>query len=82
MSFAPVKREASEPETPATGSEEYTKAIGRLNWSGFLVIGIPLMGVTFGLLLWLLRSITRLTGLERDDLMNQGTTVRKQVNNG
>lgn len=65
----------------APGSEEYTKAIGRLNWSGFLVIGIPLMGVTFGLLLWLLRSITRLTGLERDDLMNQGTTVRKQVNN-
>ncbi len=63
------------------GSEEYTKAIGRLNWSGFLVIGIPLMGVTLGLLLWLLRSITRLTGLERDDLMNQGTTVRKQVNN-
>ncbi len=63
------------------GSEEYTKAIGRLNWGGFLVIGIPLMGVTLGLLLWLLRSITRLTGLERDDLMNQGTTVRKQVNN-
>ncbi|MDB6004394.1 MAG: hypothetical protein JWR15_1381 [Prosthecobacter sp.] len=66
----------------APGSEEYTKAIGRLNWGGFLVIGIPLLGVTLGLLLWLLRSITKLTGLERDDLMNQGATVRKQVNNG
>lgn len=66
----------------APGSEEYTKAIGRLNWAGFLVIGIPLMGVTLALLMWLLRSVTRITGLERDDLMNQGTTVRRQVNNG
>lgn len=63
------------------GSQEYIKAIGRLNWSGFLVIGLPLMAVTLTLLFWLLRGITRLTGLERDDLMNQGTTVRKQVNN-
>ena len=61
--------------------QEYTKAIGRLNWAGFLVIGIPLMGVTLLLLLWLLRSVTRITGLERDDLMNQGTTVRRQVSN-
>lgn len=64
------------------GSQEYAKAIGRLNWSGFLVIGIPLMGVTLALLLWLLRSITRLTGLERDDLLLQGATVRRQVDNG
>lgn len=63
------------------GSEEYTKAIGRLNWAGFLVIGIPLMGVTLLLLLWLLRTLTSITGLERDDLMNQGATVRRQVNN-
>lgn len=66
----------------APGSEEYTKAIGRLNWAGFLVIGIPLMGVTLLLLLWLLRTLTSITGLERDDLMNQGTTVRRQVSNG
>jgi hypothetical protein len=65
----------------APGSQEYIKAIGRLNWSGFLVIGLPLMAVTLALLFWLLRSITGLTGLERDDLLNQGTTVRKQVNN-
>lgn len=65
----------------APGSEQYIKAIGRLNWAGFLVIGIPLMGVTLLLLLWLLRTLTRITGLERDDLMNQGTTVRRQVDN-
>ena len=66
----------------APGSEEYAKAIGRLNWSSSLIIGIPLTAAFMGVLLWLLRSITALTGLERDDLMNQGTTVRRQVNNG
>lgn len=66
----------------APGSQEYAKAIGRLNWSGFLVIGIPLMGVFLALLFWLLRSISRITGLERDDLMNHGATVRRQVDNG
>lgn len=61
------------------GSESYVKAIGKLNWMGFIVIGIPLLAITIGLLLWLLRSITALTGLERDDLMNPGKTVRRQV---
>ncbi|WP_395742405.1 VC0807 family protein [Prosthecobacter sp.] len=64
------------------GSEEYTKAIGRLNWSGSLILMIPLMAVLLALMFWVLRSISRITGLERDDLLNQGTTVRKQVNNG
>lgn len=64
------------------GSQEYAKAIGRLNWSGFLVIGIPLMGVFLALLMWLLRAISRITGLEHDDFMNHGATVRKQVDNG
>lgn len=63
------------------GSPEYTQAIGRMNWGGSLILMIPLMAVLLALMFWLLRSITRLTGLERDDLMNQGTTVRKQVNN-
>lgn len=61
------------------GSESYVKAIGKLNWMGFIVIGIPLLAITIVLLLWLLRSITTLTGLERDDLMNPGKTVRRQV---
>ena len=61
------------------GSEAYVKAIGKLNWMGFLVIGIPLVGLTLLLLLWLLRRISELTGLDRDDLMNPGTTVRREV---
>jgi hypothetical protein len=43
------------------------------------VIGVPMLAVTMGLLFWLLRRIQSLTGLERDDLMNAGTTVRRKV---
>jgi hypothetical protein len=63
----------------APASPEYVKAIGTLNWGGFIIIGIPLVAVTFGLLLWLLRRIQQLTGLDRDDLLNPGATVRRQV---
>ena len=63
------------------GSEDYTKAIGRLNWMSFIVIGIPLVAATMGLLFWMLRGISTLTGLERDDFMNGGQTVRRQVSN-
>lgn len=61
------------------GTEEYTKAIGRQNWVGFIVIGVPMMAATMGLLFWMLGRLKKLTGLERDDLMNPGTTVRRQV---
>jgi hypothetical protein len=64
------------------GTEEYTQAIGKQNWMGFIVIGIPMVVVTMLLLFWLLKRITALTGLERDDLMNNGQTVRRQVSNG
>jgi len=63
----------------APGSEAYVKAIGTQNWAGFIVIGIPLVAVTFALLMWLLRRIQNLTGLDREDLMNPGRTVRRQV---
>jgi len=63
----------------APGSEAYVKALGALNWIGFVVIGIPLLAATVGLLVWLLRAIQQLTGLERHDLMNHGSTVRRQV---
>jgi hypothetical protein len=33
------------------------------------------------LLFWMLRGISTLTGLERDDFMNGGQTVRRQVSN-
>lgn len=61
------------------GSEAYVQAIGRLNWMGFIVVGIPLVALTVVLLLWLLRRVGALTGLERDDLLNPGQTVRRQV---
>lgn len=63
----------------APGSEEYVKAIGKLNWMGFIIIGIPLMAATLALLFWLLRRLQAITGLERDDLLNPGKTVRRQV---
>ena len=61
------------------GTEEYTQAIGRQTWVGFFVIGVPMLGATMALLFWMLRKLQTLTGLERDDLMNPGTTVRRQV---
>lgn len=61
------------------GTEAYTRAIGRQNWVGFVVIGIPLTAVTACLLFWLLGRVQRLTGLDRHDLMNSGRTVRRQV---
>jgi hypothetical protein len=64
------------------GTEEYTQAIGKQNWMGFIVIGIPMFVVTLMLFFWFLKRITALTGLERDDLMNNGQTVRRQVSNG
>lgn len=63
------------------GTEAYTQAIGRQNWVGFIVIGVPMMAVTMTLLFWMLRRLQALTGLERDDLMNPGATVRSQVGN-
>lgn len=66
-----------EGKTP--GSEAYTQAIGRQNWVGFIVIGLPMAGVTMALLIWLLGRIQKLTGLEREDLMNPGQTVRRKI---
>jgi hypothetical protein len=66
-------------EGKSPGTEEYIKAIGRQNWVGFIVIGVPMLAATMGLLFWLLGRIQSLTGLEREDLMNPGTTVRRKV---
>lgn len=63
------------------GSEAFVKGIGTLNWAGFIVIGVPLLGIMFVVLAWFLRAVQRLTGLERDDLMNPGKTVRRRVGN-
>jgi hypothetical protein len=63
------------------GSEAFVKAIGKLNWAGFLVIGVPLCAVMFLVLTGFLKGVTRITGLEQDDLMNPGKTVRRTVDN-
>lgn len=61
------------------GSEAFVKGIGKLNWMGLLVIGVPMMAVMMLVFVWLLRQIQRITGLDRDDLLNPGRTVRRQV---
>ncbi len=61
------------------GSEAYTQAIGKLNWMGFIVIGVPLLGITVALMLWVMRSLRAVTGLDLEDLLNPGKTVRRQV---
>lgn len=61
------------------GSEAFVKNIGTLTWMGFIVIGIPLLVVMIIVFISLLRSVERITGLERSDLLNPGRTVRRQV---
>lgn len=66
-----------EGKTP--GTEEYIKAIGRQNWVGFLVIGLPMMAALMLLLFWMLGRIQKLTGLDLADLMSPGQTVRRNI---
>jgi hypothetical protein len=61
------------------GTEEFVKGLAKLNWVSALVLGVPMMGVMLFVFLWLLRQIQQITGLERDDLLNPGKTVRRQV---
>lgn len=61
------------------GSEAFVKALGTLNWAGTVVIGLPLVVIMMVVFMWLLNRIQRITGLERDDLLNPGKTVRRQV---
>lgn len=63
----------------APGSEAYVKALGTLNWAGTLLIGIPLMIAMMVVLLRFMRGVFAITGLEKDDLMGPGRTVRRQV---
>ncbi|MEY4485379.1 MAG: hypothetical protein RL693_2831, partial [Verrucomicrobiota bacterium] len=61
------------------GSEAFVKGISKLNWAGIIVGGVPLMVVMMFVFIWLLRQIQRITGLDRNDLLNPGKTVRRQV---
>lgn len=66
-------------EGKAPATEEFMKGIAKLNWMSMIVIGVPMMVIMLVVFFRLLKHLQRITGLERDDLMNPGTTVRRQV---
>lgn len=61
------------------GSEAFVKGLSTLNWMSMVVIGVPMMLIMMGVFFHLLRGIEEITKLERDDLLNPGKTVRRQV---
>lgn len=44
----------------------YNEAVGTMMWWGYLVIGVPLLATLFGVIRYLQRALSALTGLERD----------------
>lgn len=48
--------------------ESYNAAVGKLTWVGFLVIGIPLMVIMMTGLFHLIKRISQITGLDRDEV--------------
>ncbi|MED5585874.1 MAG: VC0807 family protein [Verrucomicrobiota bacterium] len=46
----------------------YNAAVGKLTWVGFLVIGIPLMAIMISGLFLLIRKISQVTGLPREEV--------------
>ena len=66
--------EGKEPQTP-----EHNSALSKLNWGGMLVIGIPMLGAMMVIMLRFFRQLATLTGLEREDILNPGQTVRRRV---
>lgn len=61
------------------GSEAFVRSIGTLNWAGMLILGVPLLAIMMIVFMVLLRSVERITGLHRDDLLNPGKTVTRQI---
>ncbi|WP_035608523.1 VC0807 family protein [Haloferula sp. BvORR071] len=49
--------------------ETYNSLVGKLNWSGLIAIGVPLMGILFLILTKLLKGLRELTGLKDEELM-------------
>jgi hypothetical protein len=56
-------------ETSVDALEKYNEIVGKLTGAGFLVIGLPLMGILFLILTRLLKGLRELTGLKDDELM-------------
>jgi len=49
--------------------EKYNGILGSIHWVGFLVVGVPLVGIFFLIMNRLLKGLQDLTGLEEKDLM-------------
>lgn len=55
----------------APGSEDFVKAIGRQNWMGLLVIGVPCAFALMGLMSWLMIQLERQCEVPRQLLLRQ-----------
>lgn len=60
----PVLQEPAEQQVLA-----YNYAVSSMTWWGYLVIGVPLLGTLFGVMRYLIRQLSSLTGLEHDRLL-------------
>lgn len=55
-------------EAPEKQAEAYNYAVSDMTWYGYLVIGVPLMLTLFLVIHYLVRSISNLTGLPKDEV--------------
>jgi len=53
----------------ADAKEAYNSAVARQTFWGFIVIGLPVFVILLTLMLWLLKRLGQITGLDRDDLL-------------
>lgn len=53
----------------ANNKESYNLAVGKVMGYGYLVIGIPLMIIMVGCLIYLMKTISRITGLTKEEFM-------------
>ncbi len=63
--------------TSPTGTEEFNAQLGRMNMLNWPVIVLPSMAVTMIIFWQLLNGLTRLTGLELDDIFHGGKAKKQ-----
>lgn len=66
----------SDPQTP-----EYTKEIGRMTGLSFPVITIPVMLVLMGTIIYVMMTVSKLTGLEAEKVLRQPGGKKKPDDN-
>ena len=57
---------------PSIDPAQFNAEVGAMTGWSFLIIGLPTMVVTFGALFYLITGIQKLTGLEMEEMMQQG----------